>query len=528
MIEDARDVPSGTTIETEVCVIGGGAAGITLAREFIDAGFRVTLLESGADKPDEATQDLYSGDDVGRPYEIFPTSRFRYLGGTTNGWGGAWCDLPSPLDFEARDGVPHSGWPFSLSDLEPWYRRAQPILRLGEYGYSLSEWGIRPTDIPEPFKGPHIITRVLQQAPQNRFGETYRAELGEARNLTVYLNANALTLQTNESGTQVEEVEVGVLPNGRFTVRARIYVLSCGGIENARLLLLSDNGTGVGLGNQNDLVGRFFMLHLEYEGGTIHVDDPSVDLGFQTGEQGATYERSGTKRRYLTYVSLSDETRRRRDLPAVRFRFQYPRPPEMDILWDLRQRRVAREDLAHTLSKVIKKTPSMAAYTARRVIHGRIQPPTPPVDIPLRCTAEQMPNPNSRITLGDDVDAFGLRRVKVDWQLMDEDQRGIVEADTLMKDELTRSGFGKLESEVTAGEDGWPPGMRGDQHHIGTTRMHRDPKQGVVDEHCRVHGVDNVYVASCSLFPTGGTFNPTLTILALSLRVADHVKQRLA
>ena len=174
MIEDAREVPNGTIIDTEVCVIGGGAAGITLAREFIDSGFRVTLLESGADKPDEATQDLYDGSIVGRPYERFPVSRFRYLGGTTNNWGGPWCDLPSPLDFEARDGVPHSGWPFSLADLEPWYWRAQPVMRLGPYGYSLSDWGIEPPDIPEPFNGPHLITRVLQQGPTTRFGSYYR------------------------------------------------------------------------------------------------------------------------------------------------------------------------------------------------------------------------------------------------------------------------------------------------------------------------------------------------------------------
>ncbi len=408
--------------------------------------------------------------------------------------------------------MPHSGWPFSLADLEPWYRRAQPILRLGPYGYSLSDWGLEPSDIPEPFGGPRIITRVLQQAPMNRFGETYRAELEQAENLTVYLNANALTLQRTENGDQVDQVDVGVLPDGRFSVRARVFVLSCGGIENARLLLLSDNGTGVGLGNQHDLVGRYFMLHLEYEGGSVHVEDPSVDLGFQTGEQGATYERFGTKRRYLTYFSLSDELRRDDDLPAVRFRFQYPRPPEMDIIWDLRQGRVARKDLLPTLATLIKAAPGMAAYTARRLIHGRIQPPTPPVEIPLRCTAEQLPNPDSRVSLGDDLDAFGLRRIQVDWQLLPEDQRGVATADAVMREELERSGFGRLESDVSS-DDGWPPGMRGDQHHLGTTRMHRDPTQGVVDEHCRVHGVDNVYVASCSVFPTGGTFNPTFTIL---------------
>ena len=138
-----------------------------------------------------------------------------------------------------------------------------------------------------------------------------------------------------------------------------------------------------------------------------------------------------------------------------------------------------------------------------------------------------MPNPNSRIGLGKDLDAFGLRRVIVDWQLTAEDKRGVVTANRLLGAELGRGGFGRLETSVPEDDDGWPSDMRGDQHHMGTTRMHRDPSMGVVDENCRVHGVANLYAASCSVFPTGGTFNPTLTIVALALRLADHVKERL-
>jgi len=105
MFIDAHSVPTGTAIETEVCIIGGGAAGITLAREFTNANFRVILLESGGTETDQATQNLYAGSDIGRPYDIFPVSRLRYFGGTTNHWGGVWCDMPSSLDFETREGV---------------------------------------------------------------------------------------------------------------------------------------------------------------------------------------------------------------------------------------------------------------------------------------------------------------------------------------------------------------------------------------------------------------------------------------
>ena len=138
-----------------------------------------------------------------------------------------------------------------------------------------------------------------------------------------------------------------------------------------------------------------------------------------------------------------------------------------------------------------------------------------------------MPNPDSRIGLGKDLDVFGLRKVTVDWQLTAEDKRGMATGNRLLGAELGRAGFGRLQSTVPEDDSEWPSDMRGDQHHMGTTRMQRDPSMGVVDENCRVHGVANLYVAGSSVFPTSGTFNPTLTIVALALRLADHIKERL-
>ncbi len=527
MLTDARSVPTGTVIDTDICIVGGGAAGITLARQFIGSGHKVVLLESGGDTPEDDTQDLYAGSDIGHPYPMFDASRLRYFGGTTNHWGRPWCDLPSPLDFEERHGVPFSGWPFALVDLEPWYRRAQPIFGLGPFGYALADWGIAQADIPAPFQGPHFMCRVLQQGQPLRFGRAYGPELASAPNVTVYLHANALRFDGGENGGPVRQVQVGVIPDGRFTVRARIFVLACGGIENARLLLLSRQDDGTILGNAHDLVGRFFMLHLEYSEGEIVLDDPHADLSFQTGENGALFRRSGKRRRFVSYISLSDDTRRAHDLPAIRLRFQYPRLPEIDVLRRLvfraeRQGRVTRD-----LATALASAPGLAAYVARRIIHGRNKPPVPLAAVPLHCTAEQMPNPDSRIGLGDDRDRFGLRRVAVDWRLMAEDRHGIAAGRRLLADELASGGFGRLRVTSPDRDDGWPADLRGDQHHMGTTRMHRDPARGVVDENCRLHDTDNLYVAGCSLFPTGGTFNVTLTIVALALRLADHLKQQL-
>ena len=527
MFVDARSVPTGSVIETEVCIVGAGAAGITLAREFTHSRFRVILLESGGAQPEQDAQDLYAGSDIGRPYDLFPASRLRYFGGTTNHWGGVWCDLPASLDFETREAIPYSGWPFPLSYLEPWYRRAQPIFKLGPYGYELSDWGITPSDVPEPFRGPHFLCRVLQQGPATRFGPEYSPELRKAQNISVYLHANALHFDASENRESVRQVNVGVLPDGRFTVRARIFILAAGGIENARLLLLSESEAGVGLGNDHDLVGRFFMLHLEYSGGDIVLTDPYADLRFQTGENGARYNRLGVARRFVSYVSLSSETRRQLNLPNMRVRFQYPRPPAVDALRRLIHRTNHGANTLHDMGSVIRKSPGLARYIARRMVYGRNKPPVPLASIPLNCTSEQMPNPDSRIGLGKDLDVFGLRKVVVDWRLTAEDQRGMAAGNRLLGAELSRAGFGLLQSTVPEGDNEWPSDMRGDQHHMGTTRMQQDPKTGVVDQNCRVHRVANLYVAGCSVFPTGGTFNPTLTIVALALRLADHVKARL-
>ena len=527
MFVDARSVTAGSVIETEVCIVGSGAAGITLAREFTRSKFRVIVLESGGAEPEQATQDLYAGSDIGRPYDLFTASRLRYFGGTTNHWGGVWCDMPNSLDFEMREGVPYSGWPFSLSYLEPWYRRAQPVLKLGPYGYALSDWGIAGTDIPEPFRGPHFVCQVLQQGPATRFGREYGPELRQAQNLSVYFHANALRFDVCENGGAVRQVNVGVLPDRRFTVRARIYILAAGGIENARLLLLSESEAGVGLGNHHDLVGRFFMLHLEYSGGIIVLGDPYADLTFQTGEQGARYNHLGVSRRFVSYISLSNETKCQLKLPAFRVRFQYPRIPELDALRRLIYRTDGGVDILHDLGSVIRKLPGVATYIARRMVYGRNLPPVPMAAVPLNCTSEQMPNPDSRIGLGEDLDVFGLRKVIINWRLTAEDKRGMVTANRLLETELGRGGFGQLQSTVPEDGSEWPSDMRGDQHHMGTTRMQRDPSMGVVDENCRVHGVTNLYVTGSSVFPTSGTFNPTLTIVALALRLADHIKERL-
>jgi choline dehydrogenase-like flavoprotein len=507
MLIDARTVPGGTVIETEVCIIGGGAAGITLAREFAASNFRVALLESGGLEHTDANQQLFAGRNIGLPYYDASSVRLRlrYFGGATNHWAG-WCALPDALDFEPREGVPHTGWPFSRAQLEPFYRRAQEVCGLGPFGFTTGDWGIAAADIPPPFNGPHFVCQTLQLSPPTRFAEVYGPALRAAPKLTVYLNANALRFE--DSGGSVRALSVGVQPDlRRLTVRARTYVLAAGGIENARLLLLSGREGGNGLGNANDLVGRFFMVHTEYPGGSIALANAFMDFKFHTIEGARAFIREGVERAFVAYVCLSEETRRAQRLPQLRMRFRRVGPQQRGELHD-------------------SVRAAMLGLGGDAVVQ-RAQFPPPPMPVTalaILCTSEQFPNPDSRIALGSDTDAFGLRTVTVNWQLTAADRRGMGAAHRLLGQELGRTGFGRLLSAVPDNESSWPREAYGDEHNIGTTRMHRDPKLGVVDGNGRVHGIGNLYVAGSSVFPTEGAANPTLTIVALALRLADHIK----
>jgi choline dehydrogenase-like flavoprotein len=259
MFTDARTIPAGTTLTADVCTVGAGAAGISIARELAHSPLDVCLLESGGLEYDLDTQQLYRGRSVGFPYFPLEIARLRFFGGTTNHWGGASRPLDDS-DFEARDWVPHSGWPFRREALDPYYRRAHGVLELGPYAYDAGSW---TTDERRPlrFEGESLRSAVLQQSPPTRLGQVYREELRRARNIRTCLNANLLEIETAPTGGPVTRLRVASLERNEFYVEARAYVLATGGIENPRLLLLSRRADPAGLGNEHDLVGRFCMDH---------------------------------------------------------------------------------------------------------------------------------------------------------------------------------------------------------------------------------------------------------------------------
>ena len=522
MILDARSIPPETIVDTEICIVGAGAAGISMACALADAPFRVTLLESGGMEFETATQKLYEGQNIGLPFSDVTIDRLRFFGGSTNHWGG-WCTPLDPIDFLPREDFPYHGWPFERSALDPWYEQAQQVCQLGPYDYNPASWGIAADKIPPPFAGPDFAVKILQPSGV-LFGPVYAPDLRRAPRVTVYLYANAFHFDGGDNGAEIKELSVKTLSGNHFIVRARFYVLATGGIENARLLLASGKEDSLGIGNAHDLVGRFFMTHLAYEGGTIVPADPHQPLDFRSKGQ---REIGGGKYPYFSFIGLSEAGMRTQHLPNIFFYWGYKFSPVIDGVKAF-NRLIDGEGPGGSrlddLGLVISHLEGIAEFAARKVL---FKEGIPIESMLVECASEQQPNPQSRIMLGSRRDQLGMRESVIDWQLLPEDKSGAIATLRLLGAEIGRAGFGRLRSPLA--EDGvWPNNFVGNDHHMGTTRMHADPAQGVVDPNCRVHTVSNLYVAGSSVFPTGGANNPTLTIVALALRLADHLRKLLS
>jgi hypothetical protein len=200
MLRDARELDDVGMIECDLCIVGGGAAGITLARSFIGKALRVCLLESGGLEIEEEIQALYRGKNLGLPYFDLDTCRLRFFGGSTNHWAGR-CRPLDELDFAPRPWVRLSGWPISRADLEPFYRQAQELCQLGAYDYTPEPW-LDPGQQVLPFDPAILLSRVWQFSPPTAFGEVYRAELESAVNVDVLLHASVVDITTSESGAE--------------------------------------------------------------------------------------------------------------------------------------------------------------------------------------------------------------------------------------------------------------------------------------------------------------------------------------
>ena len=547
MICDAVDLPSGYVIECDVCIVGAGAAGIALAHELSGEALDVVVLESGGKRLEKDTQDLHRGEVVD-PERHAPLHeyRLRQLGGTTNVWGGR-CAPYDAIDFEERPHVPYSGWPFGKEELDPYYRRAHDYCDLGDYAYDAAHLG-GPASMISGFADDEVRTDMIWRwSPPTNFRKKYERTLKSSSRLRVYTHANCLSISTTPDGQRVDHLVAASLKRDAFKVRAKQYVLATGALEVTRLLLLSRDVHTGGIGNHAGLLGKFYMSHLSGDVGPVRFTVPNEDVVWN-------YEKTAAGVYCRRVFRLTEAAQRKHEL--LNFRAMLTNQFEADpshgnsvlsakyfLKWLISrqsqpgyQRAVSGENMYRHLGSHLRNVARDPLgllrfgieWVSRRILPHRKLPSVALGSASstywLHFDAEQSPDPRSAVTLSRDRDAFGLNRLNVDYRYNAADVESVVRAVGRIGDALERSGVGHLGVDREALQ-GQAQHWRVASHHIGTTRMASAPSEGVVDADCRVFGVQNLYVASASVFPTAGYANPTLTIVAVAIRVADHLKR---
>jgi choline dehydrogenase-like flavoprotein/predicted dehydrogenase len=558
MIIDFCENPSTDHATFDVCVVGSGPVGISIALAFAGRSERVLLLESGGDGYEPGIERLSSIEVAGHRRAHPSSVRRRIFGGTSSVWSGR-CMAFDILDFQSRSWMPYSGWPIHHDELEPWVASASRFLQAGPFIEGDRVWahlGARPPVVP--WDSSKFITQVFQpsvvrhqrsrhvpppndpnsgslQALQHSsapsaedLGEHARETIRTSSNITLMLHAHVTEVLTDDSGRLATGVRLRSLKGGGAVVKARRVVLACGGIDNARLLLLSvSKNHPLGLGNQHDQVGRYLCDH--------HYASIGVVRGNRAREirrrMGWRWYRSGIDRYlYLMGISLSRQRQIEEELPrSTAFLFEYPirAAPLSSAARVLRRIRGRSQDggladLENVLGHPMELLRSAVEWRFRG------WPPLVPVDhVDIGCNVEQIPDPESRVTLGRGTDDFGQPVARVDWRLHEREFEGYRRTAELFSLECRRLGLPvPVPSDwLASGSSGWRAPLHDMAHPMGATRMCSDPKRGVVDRHCAVYGVDQLFIAGSSVFPTGGTSNPTLLAVALAQRLAGRLQQ---
>ena len=536
--ERAADLP----YKARVCIIGGGAAGISLACEFDDCGFDVMLLEAGGLA--SRVGDFYEGSAT-HPHPEPRQFRRVGFGGTTAVWGGR-CVPFDPIDFERRDHVANTGWPIPYEEVARFYTAAMEYCDAGRVDF-LAETSLPGAGPIIPgFNGDDVVDagHIERYSLPTDFGKRYWHRLHKSENVTVMLGLRCLKLNRSPGEDRIESAEFIDRSGCIHTVRSEVFVLATGGIEVPRLLLASDQ-TGSGFGNLGDCLGRFYMCHFENTCGRIVPHKKPVAFRFERTSDGVYCRRqmrfTPTAQRAhhllnmvfrLHFPSYSDASHGSSVMSAI-YLAKSALLPEYQTILQQQTNAPASPPLQH-IGNVLRDLPGLARFAGDWLFRIRLAKrklpytlvPNADGSFPLEFNAEQTPDPSNRITLQDDRDRDGLPRVHIAWRLGEQDARAVLRAFHLLRDSLEHSGAGQLmfDDERLAGQiaRSIPLG-----HHIGTARMAATPGTGVVDRNCAVFGLPNLYVASSAVFPTCSHANPTLTIVALAVRLAQHLRSRL-
>ena len=514
MHTDARLLSDFSEIEGDICIVGAGAAGISIALQWINTPYKVILLEGGGFEYDDKVQDLYKGKTTGQGYYPLRSARLHYFGGTTGHWGGC-CSIFEPSAFKKRDWINESGWPFDEKELEPYYKKASDILDIGEFSFDLAYWQQKDSSLTAlPLDDKVLYSKIWRhRVPKTlRFGSHYKDVIEQATNIHLYTYANVTEIESNESASAVTSIIAKNHTGKSCRVSARYYVLASCAIQNSRLLLASNKHSPRGLGNDHDLVGRYFMENLEIK---------EAELWLKKRSKLKLYER-GVSPNVQAELAITPEAQVGLQIANGMLSFTpleiARKTPPYIKTWTSEDPREA--------SQRVSEIDEKATEGKSRI--SKLFGPTGYESFMVTLRLEQTPNPLSRITLDTEKDELGVPRAMLNWALTSMEKKSLQSIYRLLGQQVGIAGIGRVKlSEELYDEhsDTMPDSTSGGWHHMGTTRMHNDPHKGVVDANCKVHGIANLYIAGSSCFTNGAAVNPTFTIVTLSVRLAEHLKQ---
>lgn len=544
MIHRSSEWLEGDRSSPAVCIVGAGPAGITLACELDASGLPVLLLDAGGLAPDRRLAEQIFGGTATPPHSDPRDFRCSGLGGTSAIWGGR-CVPYDPIDFEAREHVPNSGWPIAYDEVARFYPRAMQYAHAGDDNFSARASLARFAETLPGLSGAQrelIHDRIERYSLPTHFGRSYRAQLEASRNVHVVLGARAVGLHRDEAGA-ITRLDVVGRAGRRIALQASIFVLACGGLETARLLLASDT-TGQGLGNDSGSLGRYYTCHIDNVIGRLVAHGEPVAFDFEKTRDGIY------ARRKLQFTAAAQREHR---LLNCMFRLHFPEYSdashgsavlsaiylaksllirEYQMILQHGQGAPVKSPARAHLRNVVRDLPALLRFgftwLFRRVLAQRKLPYTlvPHSDgsYPLEFNSEQVPLAANGIRLLGEKDRDGLPLIHLDWHISEPEVESGARAFALLREAVARH----TRARVVYDPDTLCERIRGSvpvpAHHIGTTRMAAHARGGVVDPDCRVFGTQNLYVASAAAFPTSSHANPTLTIVAMAIRLAAMLR----
>jgi choline dehydrogenase-like flavoprotein len=546
MLMSLENLDAGSTLESTVCIVGAGAAGITLACELDGSPFKVLLIEAGGLKSDRSTPADYGGT-AAAPHPDPSQFRRFVFGGTTEIWGGR-CVPLEPIDFERRDYIANSGWPIGYDEVARFYPRALGYCDAGQFDFSAPSSIAHAPPTIAGFDGAGIVETdaIERYSLPTDFGRRYRQRIEHSANITALLDARCLALKKKRGEDRIEAIELIDRAGRKGLVRAQVFVLSVGGIETPRLLLASDPA-GCGLGNRTDRLGRFYACHFENCIGTLMPHGTTVAFDFEKTMDGVYCRRK---------LQFSRDAQAKHRLLNMAFRLHFPEYSDathgsavMSAIYLAKSTLIPeyRNILRHGaetpaspagshLRNVITGLPKLAKFGVDWLFLRQLARRKLPYTLvsnangsfPLEFNSEQIPLERSRVRLIDQTDRHGLRRVHVDWFVSEEDVESAYRGYLLLQEIIGRTSSCRIEFDEQQLRSRLRHSVPLGGHHIGTARMAATPKDGVVDRDCAVFELPNLYIASSAVFCTSGHANPTLTIVALAIRLAELLKAKLS